>query len=288
MQRLLVAGSAAMVGLCFACGFGGYVHFGDRVESNVLEPFPLDDQLINCARLAMVLVASVSYPVIHFTARLMLHDLTSCTTVTHSESTSETSHNGTTHEDSAVPMSDSRRRWFSCGFFAAALTLALLTSDLGELFTIFGSLCGWATLFAVPGALLLDRAGPWAASPVDEAHTINGVSSSAFVLGWLMILGGGLLCGLCLVLDFMQQVAVVCDEQQTQVVAQCVVQCTSCLGNVGDPRRHPGQQGRDGLSGKGNCTEFCPLEHAFKLAEECLFQGVASARDVLESACIET
>eukprot|EP01043_Picozoa_sp_COSAG02_P071860 COSAG02_NODE_13308_length_1411_cov_1030.461128_1_plen_179_part_10 len=141
MQKLLVAGSIAMVGLCFACGFGGYVHFGDRVDSNVLEPFPLDDQLINCARLSMVLVASVSYPVIHFTARLMLHDLSSSTTVMHSGQPhardSLTSLNGS-HGESAAPMSDSRRRWFSCGFFAAALFLALLTSDLGELFTIFG------------------------------------------------------------------------------------------------------------------------------------------------------
>ena len=126
-------------------------------------------------------------------------------------------------------------------------------------------------MFAVPGALLLDRAGPWAASPLGETQIINGVSASAFIVGWLMIMGGGFLCGLCLVLDFVQQVAVVCDEQQTQVVALCVAKCTSCLGDT-----------------NGNCTEFCPLEHAFELSEECLFQGVASARDVLESACIES
>lgn len=272
MQKLLVAGSITMAAFCFACGLGGYVHFGDRVESNVLEPFSLDDQLINVARLAMVLVASVSYPVIHFTARLMLHDLSSSSAAVHPENQS----------GSAVAMSDSRRWWFSCVFFAAALTLALLTSDLGELFTIFGSLCGWATLFAVPGALLLDRAGPWAASPVDETQTINGVSCPAFICGWLMILGGGFLCGLCLVLDLLHQVAVVCDEQQTQVVAQCVARCASCLGDHSNTGRQPG------LAGQGNCTEFCPLEHAFKLAEECLFQGVASAKDVLEAACIES
>ena len=67
MKRLLVAGSLTMVAFCVACGLGGYMHFGDRVESNVLEPFPLDDQLITVARVAMVLVASVSHPVIHFT-----------------------------------------------------------------------------------------------------------------------------------------------------------------------------------------------------------------------------
>lgn len=285
MQRLLVAGSTAMVGLCFACGFGGYVHFGDRVESNVLEPFPLDDQLINYARLSMVLVASVSYPVIHFTARLMLHDLSSSTTVMYSGQARATGSPTSRIGDSVAPLSDSRRRWFSCVFFAAALSLALLTSDLGELFTIFGSLCGWTTLFAVPGALLLDRTGPWAASPVDDTQSINGVSSPAFIIGWLMIFGGGSICALCLVLDFVQQVAVVCDEQQSQVVAQCVAQCASCLGNIHDPSRQPGLPV---APGKENCTDFCPLERAFELAEECLFQGIASARDVLESACIET
>ena len=51
-----------------------------------------------------------------------------------------------------LPMSSGRRRCFTIVFYIGALALALLTSDLGELFTIFGSLCGWATLFAVGGA----------------------------------------------------------------------------------------------------------------------------------------
>ena len=67
MKQLLVAGSLTMAAFSVACGLGGHMHFGDRVESNVLEPFPLDDQLITVARVAMVLVASVSHPVIHFT-----------------------------------------------------------------------------------------------------------------------------------------------------------------------------------------------------------------------------
>lgn len=291
MQRLLVAGGVTMAGLCWACGMGGYVHFGDRVDSNVLEPFPLDDQLINFARLAMVLVASVSYPVIHFTARLMLHDLTSCSsscspsTGTSSVDKDNSIAGPSTQDGPTVPMSDARRRWFSCGFYAAALTLALLTSDLGELFTIFGSLCGWATLFAVPGALLLDRAGPWAVSPVDQMQAINGVSCPAFIVGWTMIMGGGSVCGLCLILDFVQQVGIVCDEQQTQVVARCVAQCASCL--VGVDGQQAAGHGEGGTVGGGNCTEFCPLARAFEMAEECLFHGV-SAKAVLESACMDS
>jgi hypothetical protein len=38
--------------------------------------------------------------------------------------------------------------------------------------------------------------------------------AGAFIGGWSMILGGGFLCGLCLALEFVQQVAVVCDETQ--------------------------------------------------------------------------
>jgi amino acid permease len=189
MKRLLLAGGVTMAGLCWACGVGGYVHFGDRVESNVLEPFPLDDHLINVARLAMVLVASVSYPVIHFTARLMLHDLTPTgsndgggialqATFAQGKKQHESAASsvGGGEGSAALPMSAGRRRCFTIVFYIGALTLALLTSDLGELFTIFGSLCGWATLFAVPGALLLDRAGAWAASPL-AAEAINGVTS---------------------------------------------------------------------------------------------------------------
>ena len=189
MRRLLVLQASTMMACTGLCGLGGYVHFGDRVASNVLAPFPLDDHLINTAKLAMVIVCGVSYPVIHFTARLMLHDLTA---------------------PSGSAMSDRRRVVFTTGFYAAALTLALLTDDLGELFTVFGSLCGWATLFGVPGALLLDRGGPWARPATDPAAK-HGVHRWAFAAGWADILGGGAICAICLVLEFTQNVGVACD-----------------------------------------------------------------------------
>ena len=177
-------------------------------------------------------------------------------------------------------MSDGRRWLFTCVFYASAMALALYTSDLGELFTIFGSLCGWATLFGVPGALLLDRAGPWSTVAKDRAAGVevgvNGVSSLAFVAGWTMILGGGAVCGLCLALSLLEgAVREACDDQQTAAVALCVSQCGAC------------PNGQGAVAASSNCTDgdICALEAAFVLAEGCLFHFVP-AKDVLEHACM--
>jgi amino acid permease len=58
------------------CGLFGYFQFGDEVEGNVLNSFSSDDNLVNVLRLGMMGVVSVTYPIVHNTGRLILHDLT--------------------------------------------------------------------------------------------------------------------------------------------------------------------------------------------------------------------
>ena len=47
--------------------------FGGGVDSNVLVSFPLSDPFANAARVGVSLVGAVSYPMLHFTSRMMLH-----------------------------------------------------------------------------------------------------------------------------------------------------------------------------------------------------------------------
>ena len=182
MECLLGIQYSCVVGLCCALGLGGFVVFGEQaVEAeSALKQFPLDDTLINAARLAMVLVAAVSYPVIHFTARAMLHDLT---LPAHAAALLAAG-------GESPPMSELKRYVLTLLFFGGNLALALLTSELGELFTVFGSFCGWATMFGVPAALLLDTRGPY------RQHRW------ARMAGWAGGLGGGVVCAACLVLEF--------------------------------------------------------------------------------------
>jgi amino acid permease len=195
MQWLLVLQYAFVTALCCVLGLAGFLCFGEDAgaAASVLQPFRLDDALINAARLAMVLVAAVSYPVIHFTARAMLHDLT-----LPAAGAAVLAAGGV-----PPPLSTQRRYALTMLFFGGTLALALLATDLGTLFTIFGSLCGWAVMFGVPACLLLDRGGPYQRKQADRTHVADrSVEVWAYVAGWVVAVGGGLVCVSCLALEF--------------------------------------------------------------------------------------
>eukprot|EP01052_Picozoa_sp_SAG31_P017423 SAG31_NODE_1191_length_9460_cov_62.435103_4_plen_93_part_00 len=84
--------------------------------------------MINVVRVLVSVVAVVSYPVIHFTARNMAHDLLS----------------GNDDGGGAPLLGTTRRVLLTIVFFACALLFAMSDADLGLIFTIFG----WFSQFA--------------------------------------------------------------------------------------------------------------------------------------------
>ena len=72
-DRAILLQAALVVVLYLIMGCCGYAMFGGGVDSNVLVSFPLSDPFANAARVGVSLVGAVSYPMLHFTSRMMLH-----------------------------------------------------------------------------------------------------------------------------------------------------------------------------------------------------------------------
>ena len=82
-------------------------------------------------------------------------------------------------------MTRSRRWLLTLVFYAGTLVVACSIQDLGSLWTIFGSSCGYVVMFFVPACGLLARHGPWRGGGAAKA------------LGLVMLVGGGSICGFC-------------------------------------------------------------------------------------------
>lgn len=113
----------------------GYLIFQD-VESDVLKSFGNKNFFINLARVGMAVVAMVCYPVQHHPARSIVDDA-----VKHVAKLPAT-------------FSWTRHILITLGFFILTLGIALITSDLGKVFSIMGATGGVMVVFIVPGTLL--------------------------------------------------------------------------------------------------------------------------------------
>jgi hypothetical protein len=87
---------------------------------------------------------------------------------------------------------DTRMDLMACG--ATAQGAALLVRDLGDLWTVFGSTCGFVVMFAIPASGLLSHkskaiyfryCAPWIVR----------------LVGCVLLLGGAVTCGLCIVVS---------------------------------------------------------------------------------------
>eukprot|EP00736_Rhodelphis_marinus_P008605 Rmarinus@m.18314 len=142
---------ALTMGMCallyLTVGVFGYLEFGDSVESNVLNEFADDDELINIGRVSIAVVSLASFPVNFFAARVILSD--------------KLPGNDIKDEN----LKEWRERLITLCFFAMVLFCSLIVDDLGIVFQIIGSTAGVAVMFMIPGFLLIDPRGPWAVQP---------------------------------------------------------------------------------------------------------------------------
>lgn len=75
-------------------------------------------------------------------------------------------------------------------WFALTVIVACSIEDLGTLWTVFGSTCGYVVMFFVPACGLISAAGPWQLQ-----------NRAARTLGMSMLLGGGSICAYCVVIS---------------------------------------------------------------------------------------
>ncbi|KAL4440716.1 hypothetical protein ABPG77_000425 [Micractinium sp. CCAP 211/92] len=136
MARVVVV-AVALTGVFYSCvGLAGYLAFPTSAQSNIMLNFPADDPLIQVARGMIGLIQVAAYPVNHFPARGAVRDMVHLAT-------------GRNPAGAGFVAAE------TLAFYGATLGIALLCSDLGNIFKLVGGTCGSVLILAMPGCLLI-------------------------------------------------------------------------------------------------------------------------------------
>ncbi|KAF2127394.1 hypothetical protein P153DRAFT_424640 [Dothidotthia symphoricarpi CBS 119687] len=113
---------------CLALALSGYLTFGDKTLGNVLNNFPNDNFMVNVARLCFGLNMLTTLPLEAFVCREVMNN----------------------YWFPDEPYHPNRHLIFTTSIVITALTLSLLTCDLGIVFELFGATSACALAFILP------------------------------------------------------------------------------------------------------------------------------------------
>lgn len=147
MTKVVIHSMAVVVVFYVVVGGFGYFQFGRDVESNVLSSYGSNDNYINVARICICCLVSLSYPILHFVARSMIHDLTSPA------------------DQQGAEMSNAKHFGLTIIYVALTIVLAIQLTDLGIVVDFIGSTAGVLAMFVLPGLILMVPNGPYSTGP---------------------------------------------------------------------------------------------------------------------------
>ncbi|CAN9266257.1 unnamed protein product [Alternaria alternata] len=113
---------------CLVMALSGYLTFGDKTLGNVLNNFPNDNLMVNIARLCFGLNMLTTLPLEAFVCREVMNN----------------------YWFPEEPYHPNRHLIFTTSLVVSALTLSLLTCDLGVVFELFGATSACALAFILP------------------------------------------------------------------------------------------------------------------------------------------
>jgi sodium-coupled neutral amino acid transporter 11 len=113
---------------CLVMALSGYLTFGDKTLGNVLNNFPNDNIMVNIARLCFGLNMLTTLPLEAFVCREVMNE----------------------YWFGDEPFNPNRHIIFSTAIVVSALTLSMLTCDLGIVFELFGATSACALAFILP------------------------------------------------------------------------------------------------------------------------------------------
>jgi sodium-coupled neutral amino acid transporter 11 len=113
---------------CLVMALSGYLTFGDKTLGNVLNNFPNDNIMVNIARLCFGLNMLTTLPLEAFVCREVMNE----------------------YWFGDEPYNPNRHIIFSTAIVVSALTLSMLTCDLGIVFELFGATSACALAFILP------------------------------------------------------------------------------------------------------------------------------------------
>lgn len=113
---------------CLVMALSGYLTFGDKTLGNVLNNFPNDNIMVNIARLFFGLNMLTTLPLEAFVCREVMNN----------------------YWFPDEPYHPNRHLIFTAALVVSALSLSLLTCDLGVVFELFGATSACALAFILP------------------------------------------------------------------------------------------------------------------------------------------
>ena len=113
---------------CMVMALGGYLSFGDRTQGNVLNNFPTNNVMVNIARLCFGLNMLTTLPLECFVCREVM----------------------TEYYFPNEPFQPNRHLIFTTTLVVSAMTLALVTCDLGIVFELVGATSACALAYILP------------------------------------------------------------------------------------------------------------------------------------------
>ncbi|KAF2100767.1 hypothetical protein NA57DRAFT_65165 [Rhizodiscina lignyota] len=113
---------------CMVMALAGYLTFGDKTQGNVLNNFPTDMIMVNIARFCFGLNMLTTLPLEAFVCREVM----------------------TTYYFPNEPFHPQRHLIFSTSLVVSAMTLSLLTCDLGAVFELIGATSACALAYILP------------------------------------------------------------------------------------------------------------------------------------------
>jgi solute carrier family 38 (sodium-coupled neutral amino acid transporter), member 11 len=113
---------------CMAMALSGFLTFGDKTKGNVLNNFPTDNIMVNIARLCFGLNMLTTLPLEAFVCREVM----------------------TNYWFKNEPFNPHRHLIFSTSLVVSAMTLSLLTCDLGAVFELIGATSACALAYILP------------------------------------------------------------------------------------------------------------------------------------------
>jgi solute carrier family 38 (sodium-coupled neutral amino acid transporter), member 11 len=113
---------------CMVMALAGFLTFGDRTQGNVLNNFPTDNTMVNIARFCFGLNMLTTLPLEAFVCREVM----------------------TTYYFPDEHFDPNRHLIFTTSLVVSAMTLSLLTCDLGAVFELIGATSACALAYILP------------------------------------------------------------------------------------------------------------------------------------------
>jgi sodium-coupled neutral amino acid transporter 11 len=113
---------------CLAMALSGFLTFGDKTVGNVLNNFPSDNVMVNIARLCFGLNMLTTLPLEAFVCREVMNE----------------------YWFPDEPYQPNRHIIFTTSLVLSAMTISLLTCDLGIVFELFGATSACALAYILP------------------------------------------------------------------------------------------------------------------------------------------